>query len=615
MIRPISSPPAHTIDDITELEHVLFTNIARAHELVRSLEVIDISRLSQSLQVRYHAAHGFYQNLCGNHSLAEKCYKKAVSLKAANDQAPSLSVMKAHLAGVLLNLGRMEDSELILEDAVKSLEDQAPATDFVLIQVRRAFVLLHSARYDQAISLFFQSIETLKHDTPEGVLEAYIVSMAYSGIGEVHLRNDDPAKCKAAFLQCLDICEKNGIQVRIGWHYLNAATCLLNESDLDQAKFYFKRALEVGDHPFVIANANANIGIAYLRDRKYEQALEHLEAAEKVYGEPNTPELHSNISVVLMYRSEICLAQGQDEAGVRLLERAFILGMRGNNGLHLINVCKRLSHLHAKKGEYRQAYEYQTHAEDFTKKYNEQLRDTKIRELQIRHDAIQKEKAAALAQAELAALQLRSLRAQFNPHFMFNALNGLANMISAGRNEDAEELLHEFSIMLRMSLDLSNEEWIPLEKELEFATLYMQMQKRLKFRGNMDFQVIMPKGISSAHYQMPSMMLQPFIENAVEHGLNPNNGGSIVIKFKMTSPQLLSCTIEDNGIGIHAAQKLSLGNRTKHKSRGMQFTIDRLKMLLGMQGTELNPLQLEDLMETESRAGTRVTLLIPVRLQ
>jgi two-component system, LytTR family, sensor kinase len=613
MMRPILPPDAETPNLIAQLEHALYAHQARTHDMVRVLELVDISALSSDLQARYQAAMGFYQNLNGEHKLAEKCYLRALDLVKLDNVSLTKSNLLAHLAGVLINKDQFQEAEQRLDEAVTALQKHAPVLDLALIQCRRAYIMLHYIRFDQALSLFLESLNTLHTTTPDSLQEAYVASLAWSGIGEVYRRTNDEAKYKEATKSCLEICERAGLQVRIGWHYVNMGTCYLNENNLPLAKEYYEKALATADHRKVHATANANLGITHMRGSQFHLASVHFDAAEQVYGVPTNPEDFSNISVLEYYRGEIFLAQDQFREGEQRLVSAFTNGMRGDNRQHLINVTKRMADIYASRGEFQQAYTYLRHKEEVLAEYTERAREEQIRELQSKHDAIQKEKEMELAKSEFSALQLRSLRAQFNPHFMFNALNGLANMISANRNEEAGELLVEFSKLLRMSLDLSTEEWIPLDQELQFARLYMDVQKRLRFRGNLFPVIEIPRQIANMHYRIPSMMLQPFIENAVEHGLSPKDGGNILIKFERTEPGILTCIIEDDGIGLNAARKLNERNLTKHKSRGMQFTADRLKLLHEMQGSKATPITLTDLMETELRAGTRVVLQIPVR--
>jgi two-component system, LytTR family, sensor kinase len=613
IMRPILPPDSETPHLIAQLEHALYAEQARTHDLVRVLELVDTSALASDLQARYQAAMGFYQNLNGQLGLAEKCYKRALEIAKTSDDTMTKCHLLAHLAGVQINQGKFQEAEKQLDEAVQGLKKHAPATDLALIQCRRAFIMLHYTRFDQAMALFLESLDTLRPVTPYTLPEAYVASLAWSGLGDVYMRTGDKAKYKHATQNCLTICERAGLQVRIGWHYLNMGTCYLNEDNLVLAKEFFQKALLYADHRFVHANANANLGIALMRESQYQLAFGHFDAAEQAYGTPVTPEDFSNTSVLDLFRGEIHLARGDFQEGERHLVAAFTSGMRGDNRRHIINVAKRLSDIYASKEDFQKAFTYLRHSEEITVEYSERLREEKIRELQIKHDAIQKEKETALVKSELAALQLRSLRAQFNPHFLFNALNGLANMISAGRNDEAGEALVEFSNLLRMSLNLSEQEWIPLAKELEFAHLYIDVQKRLKFRGNLFPVIDIPKQVENMHYLIPSMMLQPFIENAVEHGLSPKDGGRILIQFERTEPGVLTCIIEDDGIGLNAARKLNERNLTKHKSLGMQFTTDRLKMLLDMNGSKAIPLTLSDLMETEQRPGTRVVLQIPVR--
>jgi two-component system, LytTR family, sensor kinase len=614
--KPIISPPSDTEMHLSNLENALYTDLAQAAEGIRYLEGIDLSALPKSLQIRVYAAMGFYQNLSGQVVLAEKCYERALQSLDKGDSVVSKSNLLAELAGVQMNLQMYADAEIHLNLAVQHLREHSAPADLAQIQCRRAFLMLHYTRFDQALSFFLASLDTFQGQMDRLTLrEASIVVNAWSGLGEVYMRMGDAPKSKETYLKCLEIAEKYDLKARIGSHYLNAGTCFLNENELGEAKRLFQQALVYADHRNVRATANANMGIAYMREEQAQKALPYFDAAEQAYGQPKTTQDFSNLSVLESSRAQVYAHQKQFDKILMHLERAFSFGMKGDNRWHIINVSKQLAHFHSQQGQFRQAYEYLLHSQEISHEYSERLREEKIRELEIRHKAIQKDKEAALAKSELSALQLRSLRAQFNPHFIFNALNGLANLISAHRNDDAEVFLGEFAKLLRLSLELSREEWIPLEKELDFVTKYMSLQKKLRFRGNLLTNIQIAPNISKTNCLIPSMVLQPFIENAIEHGLTKNDGGQIVISFTMEQPKVLTCIIEDDGIGLNASEALNQRNMTKHKSLGMKFTSDRLNMLHELNGVQIQSIALTDLGELTNREkmGTRVVLQVPIQ--
>ncbi len=611
--KPISAPDQSFDLLLEQYEKDLYTVPLRAKEMVHALETVDFSALNQVQRVRYCTLMGFAQNELEDYRLAEKNYLTAIELASVHDEPYSQSYLLALLAGVQMNKQQLAEAAANLDLAVSLLPDNAPATDLAFIQCKRGFLMLRNACFEQATDYFLTALETLPPDPQPSVLSAHIQATVYSGLGEVFEHIGDREKSRESYLKCLSICKEAGIQFRLAWYYHNAGICMLNAGELSQAKDYFQKTLSHADSRMVTAHAYANLGKVYIKEHQFPLAIEYFDKAEQVYGPPVTAEDYSNLSVLEYRRAEVAQNLNQEAEVQRHLEKAFTLGARGRNRQHLVEVCRSLGSFHSMRNEYRQAYEYSQHAEQFNAEYSEQKQEAKVRELQIKHEAAQKEKEAALAKAELAAAQLGSLRAQFNPHFIFNALNGLANMISSNRNDEASELLFEFSKLLRMSLDLSNDEWIPLDKELEFALLYVQMQKKLKYRGNLFTIINIPKEVSAHNYRIPSMVLQPFIENAIEHGLPIKGGGNIRINFEQSQPGILRCTIEDDGIGLKAAQKLQEKNYDKHKSRGMKFTHDRLKMLLDAQSSGLEPIELIDLSEIGAGAGTRVTLQIPVK--
>ena len=262
------------------------------------------------------------------------------------------------------------------------------------------------------------------------------------------------------------------------------------------------------------------------------------------------------------------------------------------------------------------AYQYQKYADEHNTTYNRQLQEEKIREIQIRHDAERREKEAILARSQLTALQLRVLRAQFNPHFLFNALNAIQGFVSSHKNDEAEVYIARFGRLMRTALELSELEWIPLDKEVDFIRQFLDINAALRFDGNLHWTISIDPTLDQEEYYIPSMVLQPFVENAIEHGLRPLGGGRLSISFPFLNDQQIQCLIEDDGIGINKSRALKEKQSAEetHQSKGMQFTLERLELLHQGEMRKDHILQLTDNEETGygSQKGTLVELIIPI---
>ena len=215
-------------------------------------------------------------------------------------------------------------------------------------------------------------------------------------------------------------------------------------------------------------------------------------------------------------------------------------------------------------------------------------------------------------------LQHKALRAQMNPHFMFNVLNAIQKFINEGSVLEANTYLTKFADLMRDSLNNSDAEVITLENEIEFLENYLNLNQKMRFNGKMKYEIIIDDEIEQDIFGVPSMIIQPYVENALEHGIKALKNGVVKIEFAMYDDNNLVCTIEDNGIGREKAavikEKLSKSNlKTKHRSMGTQITNERLKILHN-RSEIIDFVQIIDLKDEYSGAakGTRVKVIIPI---
>lgn len=205
----------------------------------------------------------------------------------------------------------------------------------------------------------------------------------------------------------------------------------------------------------------------------------------------------------------------------------------------------------------------------------------------------EKIRAADLKQ-QLSAAQLQALRMQLQPHFLFNTHHTISGLIMKNENNRAVQMLNRLSDLLRRSLDKSKTDFIPLQQELEMVSAYMDIQQ-VRFRERLKFSLTVDPTIIQK--PVPSFFLQPLIENAVMHGIEPSaQGGEIVLVITKTSNNRLSIILEDNGVGV--AQTIKEGI-------GLSNTKSRLQQLY--KGDYLF-----DIMQAENKKGTRIKIEVPL---
>jgi sensor histidine kinase YesM len=211
-----------------------------------------------------------------------------------------------------------------------------------------------------------------------------------------------------------------------------------------------------------------------------------------------------------------------------------------------------------------------------------------------------------------AEIEMRALRAQMNPHFIFNSLNSINKYILKSDHANASRYLTRFAKLIRLILDNSNSREVALSDELEALKLYIEMES-LRFTSKFEYEIIVATDISADTLQVPPLIMQPYVENAIWHGLlHKEAGGRLLVTIEKIKEDMLQCTIEDNGIGRKRASELKSKSATNNKSLGMKLTEERIVMLnqYTSQHASISIIDLEN--EKGEATGTKVILKIPV---
>lgn len=206
-------------------------------------------------------------------------------------------------------------------------------------------------------------------------------------------------------------------------------------------------------------------------------------------------------------------------------------------------------------------------------------------------------------------LALKNLRTQMNPHFIFNALNSVNNFISQSDERSANRYLSDFSSLMRLVLENSDHDFILLNKEVEILKLYVGLEHS-RFSDKFDYQLNLSDGLDLEQYRIPPMLIQPYIENSVWHGLRYlDQKGELLIEITEESDNLI-IIIEDNGIGRQHSQRIKTKNQKKNRSTAMKNIEERLAII-----NELHKFKIEVNIQDVSAdgSGTRVEITIPKR--
>ncbi|HUR10835.1 MAG TPA: histidine kinase [Flavitalea sp.] len=222
---------------------------------------------------------------------------------------------------------------------------------------------------------------------------------------------------------------------------------------------------------------------------------------------------------------------------------------------------------------------------------------------------LESEKKHVELERQSVQLEMQALRAQMNPHFIFNSLSSINHFILKNESKTASSYLTRFSRLIRMVLINSQKPLISLQDELEMLSIYLEME-RLRFKNAFNYGITFINTIDSDNIRIPPLLLQPFCENAVWHGLmNKDGEGRLDIELSMEN-NTLNCIITDNGIGRKKAEEMKSKSAEKEKSMGLKITAERLSLLNAGKGMSTH-YTIEDLVDEQGApAGTRVNVKI-----
>ena len=214
-----------------------------------------------------------------------------------------------------------------------------------------------------------------------------------------------------------------------------------------------------------------------------------------------------------------------------------------------------------------------------------------------------KEQEQLLVRNKILMLEQRALQAMMNPHFVFNVMNSIQHYINTKDTGSANKVLTGFARLIRKNLEICTKSYISVEEEIEYLELYLSLEKK-RFGGKLNYEIKVDPAIDRDETLIPSMILQPYIENAIWHGIMPKeDGGTIGIVIGLKAENMLLIEVKDDGIGIDNSLKDKKG---EHVSKGMSLTKERVNLL---NQVATNSIQID--IKQDGISGTLVSIEVP----
>ena len=211
-------------------------------------------------------------------------------------------------------------------------------------------------------------------------------------------------------------------------------------------------------------------------------------------------------------------------------------------------------------------------------------------------------------------MEQKQLLAQMNPHFIFNCLNSIQKFIVQKDADNANRYLSDFAMLMRQTLDNAKEGTITLYKEVEYLENYLSLES-MRFANKFAYSIVWAADVDPGSIDLPSMIIQPFVENAIMHGLRniENREGNLIISFYLKENSLF-CDVDDNGIGFNASEIFKEQMFIKHKSHGMELTKNRLALMSKMKRADYKISVIHKINDEQQSLGTTIIIKFPLNV-
>ncbi|HLF46510.1 MAG TPA: tetratricopeptide repeat protein [Chitinophagaceae bacterium] len=501
---------------------------------------------------------------------------------------------------------------------------------------------------DKALEFYFKSLqimEELKDKKGTGFLN--------NNIGVIYWQLGNYEKALEYLQNGLKINLELGEDNNLVNSYVNIGNIYTSKGDYSQALEYFFTAAELAEkykNTVMLSVSYNNIGDAYNKLGNYQKALEYVNKGLAVAEKAEKKNLLSYSYVTM---GEIYYNQKKYKKAIVFLNKCIaITKIIGNKAVEK-EACLLLSKIYLELKNYKMAYQY----DKLYQAVNDSINNEQVRKHIANLEAANKmeknqQKIALLSKTneiqelklnqnryliggliglmifvliismlfirqiklndnhKALSLEQKALRAQMNPHFLFNSLNSIQKFIVDEDQKNALVYLSKFSTLVRSILDNSDKIVVPMIEELNAVKLYLDIEQ-LRVEDSFVYTIEIDPQIDSYNVNMPSMLIQPSIENAIWHGLmNKKAKGNIKINV-IKKADKISFTITDDGIGRKKAQELENNSGPRHKSSGINLVKDRIMAINAITKKNIE-FQIEDLYNDDRESvGTKVEIIIP----
>ena len=575
----------------------------------------------------------------------------SIEKKYADGQAYGLNELGRNYRNLSLfkQAIKLHEEALKIADVDKDIEFKVASLNFLAVVYRRTSSVRTAMDYSQQAVELAESVENPSRSIKRSI------NVSINSIGNLYKILEQYDKAIENFQKSLVLETELGNVLGQAVNFQNIGQCKEEQGNLIGALQDYKKSLALNeqiDNDMGRVICNTAIARVYIKQEKLQNALELLKyvlpIAEKLGDGKLISPVYNNIGWAQFLLKQYNSAEKNMLLGLEVAEK-FTLSSEAAIANHL------LADLSKEQRNFEKALTYTLKAEELEEqilnastfryvndiifRYDSQKRSNEIEVLAKQNEIVRlnlrKKNTTMLIsgivlamltgifyilyrqyelknEKKVLTLEQSMLRSQMNPHFLFNSLNSIKLYIINNEKKNAVHYLNKFSKLIRKILEASSVREIPLSDELETVELYMNIEN-IRFSNEIDFEINISDDIDPHNVKIPSLILQPFLENALWHGLSSKSGNKkIIINIrKATDENFMHISITDNGIGRIASEQIKQNKVLKRKSVGIDITKERLTNFSKDYLNSFN-LQIIDLYKDNGTSdGTKVILHIP----
>lgn len=542
----------------------------------------------------------------------------------------------------------LHEKALELAEKANNTELKVLSLNMLGVVYRRTDAIKTALDYNQKALEIAEAVENPSHHIKRSI------NVSLNSIGNLYQTLEQYDLAIMQFKRALKLEEELGNKLGLAINHQNIGDCLEQKGDLEGALENYRKSLAYNEE------INSDYGRVICKNSLAQVYLKQdMPYAALVLLEP----LHEESKEIgdFFITSSIFINTGWAYTKVKEFDKAqkFIqegLEMAQNHNMpsNVLEAYQRLSDLESERGNYKEAYTLYKKASEYDKEISSATNLRYMNDVIVRYEAEKKNNQISVLAKENEIVRLRlkknqttllvsalivglvasilyilyrqyqnknekrvlsleqnMLRSQMNPHFLFNSLNSIKLYIINNEQKNAVHYLNKFSKLIRKILEASSQREITLAEELETIELYMNIEN-IRFSNEIDFKITVDEDLCPSNIKIPSLALQPFLENSLWHGLSPKEGKKMIhLNVKRKSQNHVSIEIEDNGVGRGAAEANKENRVLKRKSIGIRITKERLANFSKDYQNKFD-VDIVDLFNTDgSPKGTKVILDIP----